>query len=158
RQHFYQTLLLLGRLQDASKLGNELESLASRIGQSYSIARCLITRAWIDFGGRPDLANLESSLLQVLSSDPKVPSLFWNPFSEVQLSLMEFLRGSWAKALEHAHAAYRIEADTSSRGTAAGIYYRQMAYVGDGAGASAVLRKHRTWLPQSGRDNTIGSW
>src|SRR5262249_13319279 len=134
------------------------ESLASKTGQSYSIARCTITRAWIDFGGIPDLAKLESSLLQVLSSAPSVPSVFWNPFSEVQLSLMEFLRGSWARALERAHAAYEFEADTSSRGTAAGMYYRQMAYVGDGAGASAVLMKHRTWLPQSGQENTIGSW
>src|SRR5262249_55829695 len=134
RQHLYQTLLLLGRLQDASELRDELESLASRIGQSYSIARCLITRAWIDFGEMPDLAKLESVLLQVLKSDPNVPAVFWNPFSEVQLSLMEFFRGSWVRALEHARAAYRFEGDTSNRGTAAGVYYRQMAYVGDRAG------------------------
>jgi hypothetical protein len=44
-QYEYQTLLSLGRLENAAKVRDELEPLAAKIGQSYSIARCLITRA-----------------------------------------------------------------------------------------------------------------
>jgi tetratricopeptide (TPR) repeat protein len=114
-QVLYQTFLFLGRLDDAAKIRDELEPLATKIGQSYSIARCLITRAWVDFGAAPELAKLESVLQQVLKSDPKVPAVFWNVFSEVELNLVDFLRGNWASALQHAQASCRLEAETSSR-------------------------------------------
>src|ERR1700730_14794248 len=153
-----QTFLLLGRLDDAAKIRDELEPLATRIGQSYSIARSLITRAWVDFGAAPELAKLESVLQQVLKSDPKVPAVFWDVFSEVQLSLVDFLRGNWASALSHAQASFRLEAETSSRGTGVGTFFRQMAYVGDHAGASAILHEKRAWLPRSGQQNNTGSW
>ena len=44
-QYLYQTSLFLGRLDDAAKVRDELEPLAAKIGQSYSILRCLLTRA-----------------------------------------------------------------------------------------------------------------
>jgi tetratricopeptide (TPR) repeat protein len=157
-QNLYQTLLLLGRLEDAGRIRDELEPLASKIGQSFSIARCLITRAWVDFGAAPDLIKLESAIQQVLQSNPKVPSVFWDVFSEEQLSLIDFLRGNWTGALQHAQASYGLEAETSNRGTGVGTFFRQMAYVGDHAGASAILDEKRGWLPQTGRPNTFGSW
>ena len=153
-----QTLLLLGRLNDAAKIIDELEPVATRIGQSSSIARCVITRTWVDFGAAPDLSKLESVLQQVLKADPKVPFLFWDFYSEVQLSLMDFLRGNWTSALQHAQASCRMEVEGSIRGASAGTFFRQMAYDGDLAGASAVLHEKRAWLPRSGRPNTIGSW
>jgi len=157
-QNLYQTLLLLGRLEDAGRIRDELEPLASKIGQSFSIARCLITRAWVDFGAAPDLIKLESSIQQVLQSNPKVPSVFWDVFSEEQLSLIDFLRGNWASALQHAQASCQFEAETSSRGTGVGTFFRQMAYVGDRAGAFRILQEKRGWLPRSGQPNTMGSW
>jgi tetratricopeptide (TPR) repeat protein len=157
-QVLYQTFLLLGRLDDAAKIRDELEPLATKIGQSYSIARCLITRAWVEFGAAPDLAKLESVLQRVLKSEPKVPAFFWNVFSEVELNLVDFLRGNWASALQHAQASCRLEAETSSRGIGVGTFFRQMAYDGDRAGASAILQEKRGWLPRSGQQNTMGSW
>ena len=157
-QNLYQTLLLLGRLEDAGRIRDELEPLASKIGQSFSIARCLITRAWVDFGSAPDLIKLESSIQQVFQSDPKVPSVFWDVFSEEQLSLVDFFRGNWAGALQHAQESYLLEAETSNRGTGVGTFFRQMAYSGDRAGALAILEEKRAWLPRSARPNTFGSW
>ena len=112
----------------------------------------------MDFGAAPDIAKLESVLQQVLKTDPKVPFVFWDGFSEVQLSLVDFLRGNWASALHQAQASYRLEVETSIRGVGGGTLFRQMAYVGDHAGASAILHEKREWLPRSGRQNTIGSW
>jgi len=57
-QYLYQSLLFLGRLDDAARVRDELEPLAAKIGQSYSILRCRITRAWLEFGEAPDLAKL----------------------------------------------------------------------------------------------------
>jgi tetratricopeptide (TPR) repeat protein len=157
-QYEYQTLLSLGRLGDAAKVRDELEPLAAKIGQSYSIARCLITRAELEFGKTPDLTKLETVLQQALQPNPKMPSLFWDVFSEVQLSLLDFLRGNWASSLHRAQALQRLEADTFLRGAGVGTLFRKMAYLRDRTGALAVLDEKRAWLPCSGRPNTIGSW
>jgi tetratricopeptide (TPR) repeat protein len=157
-QYLYQTLLSFGRLDDAVKIRDELEPLAAKIGQSYSIARCLVTRAELEFGQTPDLSKLEIALQQALKSDPKMPSLFWDVFSEVQLSLVDFLWGNWASGLRRAQELRRLEADTFLRGAGVGTHFRQMAYGGDQIGALAILDEKRTWLPHSGRPNTMGSW
>jgi hypothetical protein len=156
-QLLYQTVLYLGRPKAAARIRDELEPLATKIGQSYSIARCLITRAWVEFGQAADLTKLET-VLQVLKSDPKVPSLFWDVFSEVQLSLVNLFRGNWANALHDAQASCSLDADTFLRGTGVGTFFRQMAYAGDQAGASAILHEKRAWMPHNGRPNATGSW
>ena len=71
---------------------------------------------------------------------------------------MDFLRGNWANALHHAQASSQLEAENFLRGAGVGTLFRQLAYVGDRAGASAILREKRPWLPRSGRPNTMGSW
>ncbi len=155
-QVLYQTLLHLGRLEEAARIRDELEPFATKIGQSYSIAQCLITRAWVEFGQAPDLAGLETVIQEVMKSDPKVP--FWGAFSEVQLSLVDFFRGNWASALSHAQASCRLEVASASRGIGAGTLFRQMAYAGDRCGALTILQENRGWLPRRGRQNTSGSW
>jgi predicted ATPase len=157
-QYLYQSLLFLGRLDDAARVRDELEPLAAKIGQSYSILRCQITRAWLEFGEAPDLAKLEITLQQVLKSDRKAPPAFWDVFSEGQLCLVNFLNGNWASALHHAQASSRLEAENFLRGAGVGTLFRQLAYDGDKAAASAVLREKRLWLPRSGQANAMGSW
>jgi tetratricopeptide (TPR) repeat protein len=156
-QVLYQTLLLLGRLEEAGKIRDELEPFATKIGQSYSIARCLITRAWTEFGQAPDLTKLETVTQQVFKSDAKVPFAFWDVFSGVQLSLVDFFRWDWESALLHAQASVRLEAESSVRGKGVGTLFRQMAYAGD-RGALSILDEKRAWLPGSGRANVMGSW
>jgi hypothetical protein len=112
----------------------------------------------VEFGRASDLTKLETVIQQVFSSDPKVPFVFWDVFSEVQLSLVDFFRGNGANALFHAQASCRLEGESSFRGIGVGTLFRQMAYAGDHAGASAILDEKRPWLPRSGRTNTIGSW
>jgi hypothetical protein len=84
---------------------------------------------------------------------------FWEVLSEVQLSVVDFIRGNWAGALSHAQASCRRDPGMSSiRGFGEGTLFRQMAYSGDRAGALAILEKHRAWLPVSGQENLRGSW
>src|SRR5262249_22034265 len=158
RQYLYQSLLFLGRLEDAARIRDELEPLAAKIGQSYSILRCRLTRAWLEFGEAPDLSKLETVLHQVLKSDPQAPSVFWDVFSEGQLSLVDFLRGNWKKALHHAQASFRLEAENFLRGAGVGTLFRQLAYDGDKEAASTLLRDRRSWLPRRGEPNPMGSW
>jgi tetratricopeptide (TPR) repeat protein len=157
-QVLYQTLLYLGRMEDAVRIRDELEPLAMKIGQSLSIARCLMTRAWTEFGKAPDLAQLETVLQQALKSDQKDPFAFWDVFSEAQLSLVDFFRGNWASALLHAQASSSPQVETFIQGFGVGTLFRQMAYAGDHGGALAMLHEKRGWLPHIGQQNTMGSW
>jgi tetratricopeptide (TPR) repeat protein len=151
------TLLYLGRPEEALRIADELEPLARKIGDSYSVARCLSSRAWAEFGKAPDLAKLETTFRKVMKLDQKALYLFWD-VSEVELSLLDFFRGDWASALSHAQAACRAEPGSSTEGFGEGTLFRQMAYAGDHDGAIAFLHGKRTWLPHSGQPNTRGSW
>jgi hypothetical protein len=112
----------------------------------------------VEFGQTSNLTKLETVIRQVLKSDPKVPFVFWDVFSEVQLSLVDFFGGNWESAMFHAQASFRLERESSLRGIGVGTLFRQMAYVGDRDGAFAILQDKRAWLPHSGQQNTIGSW
>ncbi len=155
----HQALLSLGRVEEAFKIADELEPLAMKIGQAYSVALCLSTRAWVEFGRDPDLAKLEAGFREVARSDAKVRFAFWEVLSEVQLSVLDFIRGNWAGALSHAQDSCRRDPGMSSiRGFGEGALFRQTAYAGDRTGALAILEKNRALLPVSGQENFRGAW
>jgi tetratricopeptide (TPR) repeat protein len=157
-QVLYQTLLLLGRTEGAAKIRDEVEALAARIGQSYSTARIVISKAWVEFGASADLTKLASAVDQVLKSEPSIPAMFWEVFAEAQLSFLNFFRGDWPTALSHARASDSARQNTFIRGFGAGTLFRQMAYEGDRNGALALLEQKRDWLPRAGQPNIMGSW
>jgi tetratricopeptide (TPR) repeat protein len=155
----HQVLLSLGRPEEAIRIVDELEPLATKIGEAYSVALCVINRTWVEFGKAPDLAKLEAGFQQVWKSDQKVRFPFWEVLSEVQLGLVDFIRGDWEGALAHAQSACRRDPRASSiRGFGEGTLFRHLAYSGDRAGAFEILDKHRTLLPVSGQQNFRGSW
>jgi tetratricopeptide (TPR) repeat protein len=150
-----QTLMYLGRIEEALRIADELEPLARKIGQSYEVALCESVRAWAEFAKAPDLAKFEIGLERVPKSDQMVWAAYWEALSEVLLSLLDFLRGNWTSALSHAQAASRHPELGSSR-YGVGTLFRQMAYAGDHAAALAILEEERTRLPHSGQPNSRG--
>jgi tetratricopeptide (TPR) repeat protein len=155
----HQVLLSLGRLEDAVRIADELEPLALKIGQAYSVALCLSTRAWIEFGREGDLAKLETGFEQVSKSDQKVRFGFWEVLSEVQLTQLDFIRGDWAGALSHARASCWADPVLSSiNGFGEGNLLRQLAYAGNRDSALGIFREKLELLPRSGQQNTRGSW
>jgi tetratricopeptide (TPR) repeat protein len=154
----HDTYLYLGQLEEAARIAGQLEPLARKIGQSYSVALCTSTRAWLEFGKAPELTKLETAFQQVSEYDQKAPFAFWETLSEVQLSLLDFFRGDWAVALPHAQASCRSEPESALEGLGVGTLFRQMAYAGDHDGAFAILHEKHTWLPLSGQPNARGSW
>jgi hypothetical protein len=79
-------LVDLGRLEDAVIIADELEPLAMKIGHSLSVAWCLSTRAWIEFGRAPDLAKLEGGFRRVSEFDREASFAYREVLSEVQLT------------------------------------------------------------------------
>jgi tetratricopeptide (TPR) repeat protein len=155
----YQTVLYLGRPDDAVQIADELEPLARKIGQAYAVALCVSTRAWIDFGKVPNLAKLEASLRQVSMPDEKtLPFALCEVLHELNLSLVDFFRGNWASALLHAQALRRPEVGTPVEGLGVGILFRQLAYAGERASAFAILDENRARLPLSGHPASRGPW
>jgi tetratricopeptide (TPR) repeat protein len=155
----HQTLLTLGRLEEAIRIADQLEPLATKIGQAYSIALCLSTRTWLEFVRELDMAKLDAGFEAVLKSDARARFPFWQVLSEAQLSVLDLIRGNWEDALSHAQVSASRDPEMSSmRGFGEGTLFRQMAYSGDRAGALALLEKHRALLPVSGQDNRRGSW
>jgi tetratricopeptide (TPR) repeat protein len=153
----HQTLLYLGRPEEAARFADQLEPLARKIGQSYSVALCMFTRAWSECGRTPDFAKFESTLRQAANLI-RSSHVFWKTLLEVQLSLLDLFRGNWDSALAHAVAASRHERGSSIEGFGTGAMFRQMAYAGDRAGALAVLDRERSLLPLTGQPTTRGSW
>jgi tetratricopeptide (TPR) repeat protein len=151
-------LLDLGRLEEAVTIADELEPLARKIGHSLSVAWCLSTRAWIEFGKVPDLARLEAGFERVRKPDQEGSFAHLEVLSEVQLSLVAFFRGNWTSALLHAQASRRPEPGRSMEGFGVGAHSLQMAYAGDRDGALAILDEKRALLPRSGQPNSLGSW
>jgi tetratricopeptide (TPR) repeat protein len=145
-------------LEEALRIADELEPLAMKIGQSLSVAFCLSTRAWIDFGKAPDLAKLEAGFQLARKSEREASFAHLEVFFEVQQSLLDFFRGNWTSALSHAQASRRPERGQSIGGLGAGMLFRQLAYAGDRAGALAILDEDRALLPRSGQPNASGSW
>ncbi|MGA8644759.1 ATP-binding protein [Candidatus Binatus sp.] len=150
-----QTLMYLGRMEEALRIADELEPLARKIGQSYEVALCESVRAWAEFAKAPDLAKFEIGLKKMPKSDQTAWAAYWEALSEVLLSLLDFLRGNWTSALLHAQAASRHPELGSSR-YGVGTLFRQMAYAGDRDAALAILEEERTRLPHSGQLNSRG--
>jgi predicted ATPase len=153
----HQTLLYLGRPEEALRIADGLEPLARKIGDTFSAARCLSTRAWAEFGTAPDLAKLETGLGQV-SNPPSEQAGFWEAVFRAQLSLLSFFRGNWAGALLLAQASCRSEVGSAVEGIGVGTLFRQMAYAGDRNGAIAILDEKSALMPRSGEPNIAGSW
>jgi len=132
--------------------------MARKIGQSYSVALCFDTRVWIEFGKEPNLDKLETEfeLFSRSAGDTRFP--LWKSLSIAQLSLLEFFRGNWTKALSHAQSCCGSEPHSAVEGMGAGILFRQMSYAGDRDGAFATLDTYRERLPRIGKHNIRGSW
>jgi tetratricopeptide (TPR) repeat protein len=148
----------LGRVQEAVKVGEELEPLATRIGNVAALSYCHRLGAWAEFGKQPDLIQLEDKLRQDLEANRAAGLDVFVALSHTQLSVVEFLRGNWDSGLKHAEEACRPHAPHGMRGLNIGALFRQKAYAGDRDGALALLRQHSEKLARVGEANTYGSW
>jgi tetratricopeptide (TPR) repeat protein len=147
----------LGDVADATETLRELEPLAKKLGHHAAQMLCVRTRAWSEFSKECDLARLEEWFKRDLEIT-RTAELPWIATSFSQLALVEFLRGDWGAALQHAEQSNAAEFPNAFEGWGAGTLFRQKAYAGDRAGALALLAQKRAKLPHLGLPNTVATW
>jgi tetratricopeptide (TPR) repeat protein len=112
----------------------------------------------MELGAAPELAKLDNVLQQMVALTRGARLGFWNALLDIQFSLLNFFRGDWTSALQHAKAACCRDSGTSMEGFGAGILFRHLAYAGERAEAFAFLDQTRKFLPTAGQHNPRGSW
>jgi len=135
-------LLLMGRLDDVDSVGQELQPLASRLGNqgaSLFAGRSGGTRSLMVTG---DLDAFEEFAVRDLDRC-RSGGIFAESNSHTWLGLVHFWRGDWDRALE----AHRLGADLETPGFFAGadqIYlFLCHAYREEGGEARAILHRLR---------------
>jgi DNA-binding SARP family transcriptional activator/class 3 adenylate cyclase/tetratricopeptide (TPR) repeat protein len=147
----------LGRMRLAAELGEEVETLATRLGHSLALS-VLHEPVWSarQLAANPDLGALEASALRHLEVAGAMGFRHW---SGALLSHAAFLRGDWDEALGLAEeAVHHSPEHHSSSGPDWGCYLRVLAYCGRAAEVVAILDGRRADLPQPGRPNGHGTW
>jgi tetratricopeptide (TPR) repeat protein len=145
-------------MQEATRVGDELEPVAVRIGNVAALSFCLRIKAWSEFGKHSDLIELHDRLQIDLAANEAARLDIFVALSHAQLSVAEFFRGNWEQALKHAQAACRPQERHVMRALSIGAVFRQMAYLGDRDGALALLHQQFEKLPRAHQVNNLGSW
>jgi class 3 adenylate cyclase/tetratricopeptide (TPR) repeat protein len=150
-------LVELGRFARAAEVGQELATLAERLGHHFALfvhcmaegQRAFAVSADLDQFGTFAQHNLE------ISGDMgyKGMGCGW-------LGVVEFLRGDWDAALALTEEGTRNEPPHNHglQGMEWGPFFQTLAYRGERARALAVLDQKRRYLPTSARANPWGSW
>ncbi|MCH8814923.1 MAG: AAA family ATPase [Chloroflexi bacterium] len=151
-----QALVWLCRLDEAAKIGEELEPLAARLGHVGALLAAGRSRGWRELMLTPELDRFEafakSDLELCRSAD--VP---WISNSYRYLGLADFWRGRWDEARKNFQEAASLEQGSLGGGDW-GFLFLFKAYCGDKDEALAMLQQKMGDLPRSGQPNTNGAW
>jgi tetratricopeptide (TPR) repeat protein/DNA-binding CsgD family transcriptional regulator len=152
------TLVGLGRLEEAAKIGAELDQVANRVGNYAAQQHYSRMKAMMEFfrrGSIPDLerfARRDLEFCEAVGPGVREHSLSW-------LGLSNFLAGKWSEAKTLYSAALDIEVEnTAMVGWSWSSLFEILAYLGDAEAAMELFNRHRHNLPTPGRPNTCGSW
>jgi len=151
------SLLLLGRLDEAAKIGQEVEPLAASVGHLGALLCARTVRAFRELMLTGDIDAWQESARDGLELARSV-GFGWVSNFHMWLGLGHFWRGQWEKALQDFQEAVKMEAAGFYAGAAWGYLSLFKAYVGDANGALRILEEKRENLLRPGQVNTMGAW
>jgi tetratricopeptide (TPR) repeat protein len=150
-------LLFVGRLDEVAKIGEELEPLATRLGQLGAVLVALRSRTMRDLMLAGDLDSFEKSAhadLELCRSG----GVGFISQSYTLVGLAHFWKGHWDKATQNFQEAVKQEHPGAMMGIDGAPNFLLQAYVGDKDSALAMLEGRRGNLPRPGQANTLGAW
>jgi len=148
----------LGDIDEAAKIGAELEPIAHRAGQIAALSYCVSTSAWIEFGRGPDLATLDRRIRKILAINRSARTPLFLSVSLVQASLVRFFAGDFDAGRARAREARAAELPGVFDGLSVAMVLRLAAYSGDRRDVFDLLKETQARLPKPGVPNTIGAW
>jgi class 3 adenylate cyclase/tetratricopeptide (TPR) repeat protein len=151
------SLLSLGRLDEAAKIGQELEPLAASVGHLGALVLARTIRAFRELMLTGDIDAWQELARDNLELARSI-GFGWVSNYHMYLGLGHFWRGEWEKALQDFQEAVKVEAAGFYAGAAWGYLSLFKAYAGDSNGALAMLEQERQNLPRPGQANTMGAW
>jgi len=151
------SLLLLGRLDEEAKTGQELEPLAASVGHLAALVHAGHVRASRELMLAGDIDAWQQSARDNLELARSIGH-GWVSVFQMWLGLGHFWGGQWEKALQDFQEAVKVEAAGFYAGGAWGCFSLFKAYAGGSDEALAMLEQHRQNLPRPGQANTMGAW
>jgi len=150
-------LSMVGQLEEADAMGEELEPLAARLGNLGALLMVRCYRGTRELGVSGDIDAFEEFARSVreLCRSADMP---WVSIAYRYLALAHFWRGRWQEALENASEAARLEPPGVVAGMDWAALFYGRAYAGDKEVALAMLEERKGGLPRPGRANTYGAW
>lgn len=147
----------LGRMGLAAELGDEVGSLAQRLGHTFVAGVLHEPADWArEFASNPDLIRFEDFAQRHLAIG--VPMGFGH-HSYTFLGYSAFLRGDWDEALRLMEEATRHSpASNATAGGDWGGYIQTLAYCADPTRVLTVLDARRKDMPRAGQPHGYGSW
>jgi class 3 adenylate cyclase/tetratricopeptide (TPR) repeat protein len=151
------SLLPLGRLDEAAKIGQELELVAASVGHLAALVHARHVRACRELMLTGDIDAYQESARDDLELARSIGH-GWVSVFHMWLGLGRFWRGRWEEALQDFQEAVNLEPPGLWAGAAWGYLSLFKAYAGDSNEALAMLEQERQNLPRPGQANTLGSW
>jgi class 3 adenylate cyclase/tetratricopeptide (TPR) repeat protein len=151
------SLLLLGRQDEAAKIGQELEGLAARVGHLGALVFARAFRAFRELMLTGDIDAWQESAPDNLELARSIGFSLVSYF-HMCLGLGHFWGGQWEEALQEFQEAVKLEPAGFGVGAAPGCLFLFKAYAGDSDGALRILGEKRDNLPRPSQANTQGAW
>jgi tetratricopeptide (TPR) repeat protein len=150
-------LVLLGRLQEAAEIGEELEPLGTRLGHLGALVLAGRSRGVGELMLTADLDRFEQFAKDDLELCRR-SGVYAVSNSYTWLGLAHFWRGRWQEALENHQEAARLELPGFFAAADWAYLFLLRAYLGEKDTALAMLDKKRGNFPSPGQANSIGAW
>jgi len=151
------SMLPLGRLDEAAKIGQELEPLAAGVGHLAALLCARYVRASRELMLTGDIDAWQESQRDNLEFAGSI-GFGYRSWIHMWLGLGHFWGGRWEKALQDFQEGAKLEPAGWCAGAAWGCLCRFKAYASDSNGALRILDEKREKLPRPGQANTMGAW
>jgi DNA-binding CsgD family transcriptional regulator/tetratricopeptide (TPR) repeat protein len=149
-------LVLNGRPDDVTRLGEEVEPLARRLGHYGALMAAGRARLLVQITAG-DLAAVQASAARDLELCEE-HGLPWSPDSYAWLGLAAFWRGNWPAALDAFAEGMRREGPGMLAGASQAGAVLVLAYLGEQTRCRTMLSGPLLELPPPGRLRTLGQW
>jgi len=152
-----QSLVCVGRLDDARRVAKEVNPLAERLGNHPAVLQAGRAAALADFFETGNVEALEAFGRRDVEFCERA-RLPWGCHAWSWLAAAEFLAGSWEEAVRDAETADLLSAPSPLVGSEWAFHLECRAYAGQREEALAMLEAPRVPLPRSGQANGWGQW